>query len=77
MRNFCIETGREREKKNSVEKITFSTNGAHKKQKWIDVKGILAVRFLIPMRPVDGTSIDNTQRNARDNCFQVSVEFVF
>ena len=67
MRNFCIETGRE--KKISEGKTTVSTNGAHKKQKWIDVEGILAVEFLSPVVSVDGTSIDNSHRNAMEIFF--------
>ena len=65
MRNFCIETGRG-EKKNSKGKITFPQHDDHKKQKWIGVKGILAVGFLNPTAPVDGMSIDNTHRNVMD-----------
>ena len=65
MRNFSIETRRER-KKNSRGKIPFPQNDDHKKQKWIDVKGILAVGFLNPTAPVESTSADNTHRNAMD-----------
>ena len=65
MRNISIETRRER-KKNSRGKITFPQNDDHKKQKWIDVKRILAVGVLNPTAPVDGRSIDNTHRNAMD-----------
>ena len=51
---------------NSRGKITFPLNGAHKKQKLIDVRGISVVGFLNPSAPLDGTSIYNTHRNAMD-----------
>ena len=51
---------------NSRGKLTFPLNGAHKKQKLIDVKGIFVVGFFNPTAPLDGTSIYNTHRNAMD-----------
>ena len=56
----------ERKKENSRGKINFPQNNAHKKQKWINEKEILAVGYLYPTAPVDGTSIYNAHRNAMD-----------
>ena len=65
MRSFCIEKRREK-KKNSRRKFIFPQNEAHKKRKSIDVKEILAFGISNPTAPMDGTSIDNTHRNAMD-----------
>ena len=51
---------------NSRGKITFPLTDAHKKQKLINVKGILVVGFLNLTAPVDSMSIYNTYRNAMD-----------
>ena len=61
---------------NSRGKITFPQNDAHKKQKLIDVKGILDVGFLNPTASVDGTSIYNTHRNAMDRLVSGKHNFV-
>ena len=60
---------------NSRGRTTFSLNGAHKKQKLIDVRGILVVGFLNPTAPLDGTSIYNTHRNAMDRLVSGKHEF--